>query len=871
MSSNNIALPKGTILQKNYRIMDVLGQGGFGITYLAYDEALKQKVAIKEYLPSSLASRDHTTHAVNLNSTENSAVFQWGLKRFLEEARILAKLSHPNIVSVFNFIPLNGTGYMIMKYEQGQVFKKWIEKYNNQHIPQEEILKILTPLLEALRVVHKAGLAHRDIKPDNIYIREDESPVLLDFGAARNIDSGQSHTLAAIVASGYSPNEQYGNVSEQGPWTDIYALGAVLYKTITGTTPPDAPSRIDASFSGTQDPCQKLSNLNIQGYDPEFLAAIDWALQLKSKDRPQSIAEWTASFGQKTLEATKIVPQNLSTSSSYKNAISTTSILNSTIHSQEDTIQIRPFQQPSREIKRKVSAAKWIILGLAFCCICAASLYGYWWSHKKNDLIGHELGSERNIGTLTTKKIIISDYIGGGDLGDLYRFDLSKDSVVNLKLKTHPSDIQIRIFNSQNKKLKLYKTDQGLISELKSGSYSLFIFSPSVIPTNYIINAHSHPEDLSIRPQNSLDKSIDIQRFGDLNKIPVRYNGQIFPTQKEHYFKLNLNKPAKISVKTNIINGIGRVTLSDEFGIALKSAKLNPDFAQTLTETIDKGVYHIILSTNERNIFNYGLEVKKELADETFKTKTVNESNTFLATKNPKGADYQSNATAALETGMSKDEALLAAKMLARLKLIAKVKNDTTLPKGKTTNLASISKFFHLFEVGIPSDESWNSQYTKKTVTTKLKAKIEKIENKNLINATLDKKIIKSSTPLKFNLSAVQDMYIGIFGWQADGTVLRLYPRKRGNNFILIEGEKIKLPLPGEVPFQSTPLPGRSSSAEAIFIVGCYERVDYSTIAPSLWEGEPLSISTSLFFQRIATSCKKDLSVKVLPYTVTAN
>jgi serine/threonine protein kinase len=287
---NRNALPNGYRLG-DYQIQRVLGDGAFGITYLAQDTQLETPVAIKEYLPNELAVRDgdYTVQAKSQNDVEN---FRWGLERFIKEARILAQLRHPNIVRVLRFFEAHHTAYIVMEYEEGQSLARLIK--DGDTATEEEIMTILPPLLDGLEVVHQAGYLHRDIKPANIYMRtSDNSPVLIDFGAARYDVGSRSRTLTAIVTPGYAPFEQYetkGN--QQGAWTDIYALGAVLYKLIGGKTPIESPERIGSIVRRNPDPLTSAIEIGRGFYSPHLLEAIDWALKINEKDRPQNIGEW---------------------------------------------------------------------------------------------------------------------------------------------------------------------------------------------------------------------------------------------------------------------------------------------------------------------------------------------------------------------------------------------------------------------------------------------------------------------------------------------------------------------------------------------------------------------------------------------------
>lgn len=281
-AASSLALRAGYALHE-YRVNALLGQGGFGITYLATDVNLGSKVAIKEYLPAHFAYRS-VDQTVSARSTEDQALYQHGLESFLVEARTLATFRHPNIVRVARFFSANNTAYMVLEYERGKSLRNWWR--TRAQMSERELLTQLLPMLDGLAVVHEAGFLHRDIKPDNIVVRdEDGSWVLVDFGAARRAAGGQLED-SRVVTPGYGPSEQYLQV-EQGPWTDIYALGATLYWMISGKKPVDAPARTAAN-----DPLVPAVDVGKGRYSPEFLRAIDCALKPDAKDRPQDILQF---------------------------------------------------------------------------------------------------------------------------------------------------------------------------------------------------------------------------------------------------------------------------------------------------------------------------------------------------------------------------------------------------------------------------------------------------------------------------------------------------------------------------------------------------------------------------------------------------
>ena len=273
-----------------YVIKRILGQGGFGITYLAEDTNLDQEVAIKEYLPIELAVRENN-ESIHPVSGEHGEQFSWGLDRFMSEARTLAQFKHANIVRVLTVFPENNTAYMVMEYEQGKAMSELLQE--KKTLPEDELKSIFLPILDGLQQVHEAGFIHRDIKPPNIFIRADGTPVLLDFGSARQSLGQLTHTLTSMVSPGFAPFEQYVSKSDkQGPWTDIYALGATLYRSVVGRSPAEAMDRSEALLHTGRDSFVGAAEIAPEGYSDEFLRAIDHALVFKAEDRPQSLNEW---------------------------------------------------------------------------------------------------------------------------------------------------------------------------------------------------------------------------------------------------------------------------------------------------------------------------------------------------------------------------------------------------------------------------------------------------------------------------------------------------------------------------------------------------------------------------------------------------
>ncbi len=264
--------------------MRVLGFGGFGMTYLGFDHNLDKAVAIKEYLPSDIATRTGD-NSVAPQASQFRDDFEWGLDRFLDEARTLARFDHRHIIKVHRYFQAHGTAYIVMEYAEGETLSSFLQSRGT--LSEAELEDIVYPILDGLEVVHRADFLHRDIKPGNIIIRaEDHSPVLLDFGAARQAIGSRSRSVTSIITPGYAPIEQYSTRDDQGPWTDIYALGAVCYQALTGQVPDDATDRM------RNDPLIPVSARCAGQASAGFLSAIDSALQVNEEDRPQSIAEW---------------------------------------------------------------------------------------------------------------------------------------------------------------------------------------------------------------------------------------------------------------------------------------------------------------------------------------------------------------------------------------------------------------------------------------------------------------------------------------------------------------------------------------------------------------------------------------------------
>ncbi|HET9812770.1 MAG TPA: serine/threonine-protein kinase [Sphingomicrobium sp.] len=294
---SNKALPMGTVLRE-WRIEEVLGVGGFGIVYKGRGVYFNELVAIKEYFPSSISERDAEDTVVPIDS-EAEEVHALGLKKFVEEAKLLWNLStptrHPNIVSVRSLFEIHGTAYMVMDFEDGVSLSKMLKQ--GRRFNERSLWNILQPIAEGLERAHRVGVLHRDIKPPNILINEDNRPVLIDFGSARFEAAEATSTKVTFHTPPYAAIEQYVKTYPQGPWTDIYALGVVMYECITGEKPPEVLERLHAGLG------KPLADGKWPGYSKRFLSSVDAAMVVKPEDRPQALHDWLAMFGKGAAEA----------------------------------------------------------------------------------------------------------------------------------------------------------------------------------------------------------------------------------------------------------------------------------------------------------------------------------------------------------------------------------------------------------------------------------------------------------------------------------------------------------------------------------------------------------------------------------------
>ena len=286
------ALPPGTRFEE-YRLDAALGAGGFGITYRAYDANLDKFVAIKEYLPVEFATRTEASTVVP-HSDAAAQDYHWGLTRFLDEARTLARFDHPHLNKVHRFFESNGTAYMVLEYVEGETLADKLTR--ERQLLEESLQRLLDEVLSGLEVMHDAGYVHRDIKPGNLMLREeDSSAVILDFGAARQAVGQRSKAITSILTPGYAPVEQYdGKVDRVGAWTDIYALGMVAYRCISGIGDSELPDAVARMLAHTRGEAVLLRAIEAgkSKYNAKLLEAIDWAMEVDEGDRPQTVDAW---------------------------------------------------------------------------------------------------------------------------------------------------------------------------------------------------------------------------------------------------------------------------------------------------------------------------------------------------------------------------------------------------------------------------------------------------------------------------------------------------------------------------------------------------------------------------------------------------
>lgn len=367
--SNTRCLKPGVILKERYKIEEVIGAGGFGITYRAWDPLLQSYVAIKEYYPSGIATRSADSSKVCVPVGQEQREYHRGRIRFLKEAQDVARFqSEPNIVSIYDYLEENDTAYMVMEYLHGCTLKQYIREHGGR-LDTDHILHICLSVLDALAVVHKAGMIHRDISPENIFICEDLTVKLIDFGAAKQVYLDGEQTMSVVLKPGYAPPEQYAKKDKQGPWTDIYALGATLYFAATGEKPEESFGRV------LEDTIKPVCEVN-----PEIPRAMSQvimrAMSVKIEDRYQ------------TVEA----------------------MLEALLAGEGQNAQMEPYVIPASRIsKRDLPKKRGFLIGVAFCIVIMLVVTGIWMAGRVAKKAGTATATEMNAASTEAQTATMAD------------------------------------------------------------------------------------------------------------------------------------------------------------------------------------------------------------------------------------------------------------------------------------------------------------------------------------------------------------------------------------------------------------------------------------------------------------------------------
>ena len=367
--SNTRCLKPGVILKERYKIEEVIGAGGFGITYRAWDPLLQSYVAIKEYYPSGIATRSADSSKVCVPVGQEQREYHRGRIRFLKEAQDVARFqSEPNIVSIYDYLEENDTAYMVMEYLHGCTLKQYIREHGGR-LDTDHILHICLSVLDALAVVHKAGMIHRDISPENIFICEDLTVKLIDFGAAKQVYLDGEQTMSVVLKPGYAPPEQYAKKDKQGPWTDIYALGATLYFAATGEKPEESFGRV------LEDTIKPVCEVNPE--IPRAMSQVSMrAMSVKIEDRYQ------------TVEAMR----------------------EALLAGEGQNAQMEPYVIPASRIsKRDLPKKRGFLIGLAFCIVIMLVVTGIWMAGRVAKKAGTATATEMNAASTEAQTATMAD------------------------------------------------------------------------------------------------------------------------------------------------------------------------------------------------------------------------------------------------------------------------------------------------------------------------------------------------------------------------------------------------------------------------------------------------------------------------------
>ena len=390
MKTADNSLEIGAVLDNRYRVEGLLGVGGFGITYKAHDDTLNCTVVVKEYLPEECSARDSDTISV-IPRTHREDDYQYGLEKYLEEAQVLAKFNHPHIVRVTNFIKANGTAYIVMAFEDGQALDEWL-KENTAPLSEQAIVDMIEPILKGLAEVHKHKLLHRDIKPGNIFLRKEGGPMLIDFGAARQALGEHSKSISAIISMGYAPPEQYTTRGKQAPYTDLYAVGAVLYKLITGDSPVESVDRSHEIHEGEPDPMVPTIEAGKGKVGDWLLEITDQLLNISPKKRPQNVEQVLAAIQNKTAVAIEGAAQPASNKKADDNKTRV-------VRSSERFSKQSNGSSSSIESTRAENKGKSGLIAAAVIAVVAIAGAGWWFTQG-----GDQLATNSTVQKSTTLK-----------------------------------------------------------------------------------------------------------------------------------------------------------------------------------------------------------------------------------------------------------------------------------------------------------------------------------------------------------------------------------------------------------------------------------------------------------------------------------
>lgn len=367
--SNTRCLKPGVILKERYKIEEVIGAGGFGITYRAWDPLLQSYVAIKEYYPSGIATRSADSSKVCVPVGQEQREYHRGRIRFLKEAQDVARFqSEPNIVSIYDYLEENDTAYMVMEYLHGCTLKQYIREHGGR-LDTDHILHICLSVLDALAVVHKAGMIHRDISPENIFICEDLTVKLIDFGAAKQVYLDGEQTMSVVLKPGYAPPEQYAKKDKQGPWTDIYALGATLYFAATGEKPEESFGRV------LEDTIKPVCEVN-----PEIPRAMSQVIMRAMSVKIEDLYQ--------TVEAMR----------------------EALLAGEGQNAQMEPYVIPASRIsKRDLPKKRGFLIGVAFCIVIMLVVTGIWMAGRVAKKAGTATATEMNAASTEAQTATMAD------------------------------------------------------------------------------------------------------------------------------------------------------------------------------------------------------------------------------------------------------------------------------------------------------------------------------------------------------------------------------------------------------------------------------------------------------------------------------